>query len=104
MSAARREYVLGQEVTSAAAAKVRTGTAVLSVRLTAGELAAVEAASKASGKTVSQVVREAIKSYLHYERSGTYSITISGPLGTMSTGQVWDTGKATPSFVELRKA
>ncbi|MBI2917899.1 MAG: CopG family transcriptional regulator [Chloroflexi bacterium] len=105
MSAARNRYVLGQEVTSAARAKTRAETVVLSVRLTTEEMAAVEAASRATGRAVSQVVREAIKGYLYFgTTSGGYSIAVSGPFGTTTTGQVWHSGKATPSSVELSVA
>ena len=39
----------------------RGGSAVLSIRLTAQEMAAVEAVALATGKTHSQVVREALR-------------------------------------------
>ena len=55
------EYVLGQDVTTAARSKTKSGSVMVSVRLSADELATIEAAAQASGRSLSQVIREAIR-------------------------------------------
>jgi hypothetical protein len=71
------EYVLGQDITDAASAKSRRGTAVLSVRLSVDELSEIDAISRATGRTASQVVREALGGYLHASKYAQPTITVS---------------------------
>ncbi len=60
---------------------------MLSVRLSADELAAIEAMADASGKTLSQVVREAVRNCLQVAEKAQPVMTISVSGGmTMSTG------------------
>ena len=81
------EYVLGQDVTKAAESKNRSGSVMLSVRLSAEELAAIEAMADASGKTLSQVVREAVRNCLQVAEKAQPVMTISVSGGmTMRTG------------------
>jgi Ribbon-helix-helix protein, copG family len=72
-----QEYVLGQDVTEAAASRTKGGTTVLSVRLTTEELAAIEAVANETGRTLSQVVREAIHSCIQMVRNSQPMITVS---------------------------
>lgn len=95
MSAKQEEYALGDDVTSSVAAKPRTGTVVLSVRVRVEELAAIEAASRATGKSLSQLVRDAVSTYLHFQRTGGHVVTISDRSRTTSTGQPGPLGKGT---------
>jgi|SRR6266536_1527686 len=82
-----QEYVLGQDVTKAAESKNRSGSVMLSVRLSADELAAIEAMADASGKTLSQVVREAVRNCLQVAEKAQPIMTISVSGGmTMRTG------------------
>lgn len=84
MSNEHEDYVLGQDVTGAAVSKSRAGSAVLSVRLTADELAAIEAVAIKTGKNLSQVVREAVRNCLQYVENDyassrpTVTISIAG--------------------------
>ena len=55
--------VLGENVTQFAKAKSGKGTAVISVRLSTDDISRLETVGRASGKTVSQVVRDAIAAY-----------------------------------------
>ena len=101
MDAEQEEYVLGEEVTSAAVATSRQGTAVLSVRLPADEIGAIENISRAAGKTPSQVVREALRAYLHVQRHAQAAITVSIQGGyTVSTGYQGQT--SLPATAETR--
>jgi hypothetical protein len=72
-----REYMLGEDVTSAARPRSKSGTAVLSVRLTAEELSAIERVALETGKTLSQVVREALRSGIHVIREPHPAVTVS---------------------------
>lgn len=54
---------LGKEVTEMAHGRQKLDTAVVSVRLTVDEIACLEQAARHSGKTLSQIVREAVRSY-----------------------------------------
>jgi hypothetical protein len=53
-------YTFGQKLRNPGRPDPSRATAVLPVRLTAVELAAVEAIARKTGKTLSQVVREAL--------------------------------------------
>ena len=57
------DVVLGENVTKYAKAKAGKGTTVISVRLGTEEIARLEALGQTTGKTVSQVVREAIAAF-----------------------------------------
>ena len=83
------EFVLGDDVTSLARSRLRKGSVVLSVRLSAEELAAVDALASENGKTPSQIVREAIRDYVHGSRAVVPTVTISLVGGsTLATGAV----------------
>ena len=56
-----QEYTLGRNVGKVPGGESSRATAVLSVRLTAHEVAAVEAIARETGKTLSQIVREALQ-------------------------------------------
>ncbi len=58
----KQDYVLGKDITHLAKGEHK-GTVVLSVRLSRAEFANIERISRLSGKTVSQVAREAIARY-----------------------------------------
>jgi len=78
---------LGADVTEAARAPQHRGTSVLSVRLPTDELVEVERLCRASGKTPSQVVRDAIRRYLRAASSSQQlTVTITTFQGTFSTG------------------
>ena len=64
MDSQETDYKLGDEV-SASANKGRTkgSNVVLSVRLSGEEVARIEAVAEAEGKTLSQVVRAAVRTY-----------------------------------------
>jgi metal-responsive CopG/Arc/MetJ family transcriptional regulator len=72
-----QEYVLGDDVTRFARSKGQSGSAVLSVRLSAEELAAIETVAEQTGKNLSQVVREAVRTYLHVSRASQPDVAIS---------------------------
>ncbi len=57
------EYELGKDVTRIAKSGMKRETAVISVRLTKAEVARLEAIGLESGKTISQVIRDAIAAY-----------------------------------------
>ena len=57
------QYILGENVTQAAGRKERRDTTVISVRLSNNEVARLEQLGVTNGKTVSQIVREAISAY-----------------------------------------
>ena len=63
MTTGDEEYQLGRDVTHLAKANDNRGTAVISVRLGATDIARLEGIGRESGKTVSQVVRDAIAAY-----------------------------------------
>jgi hypothetical protein len=59
----QEEYELGKDVTQLAKATSKKETSVVSVRLTSSEIAKLERIGRENGKTVSQVIREAIAAY-----------------------------------------
>jgi hypothetical protein len=63
MSSRSEAYKLGGNVTRTAKSHKRKDTVVLSVRISVEELARVEALAEATGRTVSQVAREAVSAY-----------------------------------------
>src|SRR4051794_10054426 len=71
------EDTLGGDGTEVMAPKARRSTTVLSVRVTSEELAQLEIASRATGKTLSQLVREAIAGCMNGGAGGQPSITVS---------------------------
>ncbi|MBI2322401.1 MAG: CopG family transcriptional regulator [Chloroflexi bacterium] len=95
MNTGHEDFVLGQEVTDAARAQARRGTAVVSVRLSTEELAQVEAISRATKRTISQVVRDAVMRYIHVREHQPFSVTISVfEQSTVSTGGSGQVSKA----------
>ena len=57
------DQILGDNITEMAASRRRAETAVISVRLGLDEIARLEEMGRASGRTVSQVIRDAIAAY-----------------------------------------
>ena len=82
----QEEYVLGEDVTAQAAAKASKGTAVLSVRLPIEDLATLESLSRVTGRTTSQLVREALTSYLQTRLQPNFVFTMSRRTETFSSG------------------
>jgi uncharacterized protein (DUF1778 family) len=92
---AAEEFMLGEDVTSRAKARIHKNTVVLSIRLSSDELAEIEAAANATGHTVSQVVREAIRNCLHTMRRAEPVIILSVQEGlTISLGDVGSSSRA----------
>ncbi len=89
------EYALGANVTKLASAPEKKDTGVLSVRLPVEDIAAVESVADRTGRTLSQVVRDAVVWYVH---SGVWgsptTISISSPGGTFTTGSPGQYSKA----------
>lgn len=56
-------YELGQDVTHLATAGKRKETSVISVRLSGEEIKRLEELGRENGKTISQIIRDAIASY-----------------------------------------
>ena len=54
---------LGENVTHLATAGRKKDTCIISVRMTASEIAKLEGIGRESGKTVAQVVRDAVAAY-----------------------------------------
>lgn len=77
------EYELEQDVTPIAAGGEKKPTAVVSVRMTAGEIAQLERIGRESGKTVSQVIRDAVAAY----RAHRPLLVIDANGVTIATGQ-----------------
>lgn len=59
----RRDFELGRDVTAHAKADGKRETVVLSVRVTGEELRRLEILARNSGRSVSQLVREALNAY-----------------------------------------
>ena len=59
----QEKYELGRNITRLAAAGEKKETSVVSVRLTVSEIAKLEGIAQENGKTVSQVIRDAVASY-----------------------------------------
>lgn len=89
------EFTLGEDVTSVAKSKSRGGTSVVAVRLSLEELSEIESISRETGKTVSQVLREAIKNGLHASMESRPSVTVSIGANSSTSGTLGPQGKAT---------
>jgi len=63
MKSENEEYELGRDVTHLATSGAKRETSVISVRLTKGDIGRLEGIGRESGKTVSQVIRDAITAY-----------------------------------------
>jgi predicted transcriptional regulator len=95
MSNEQDEYILGEDVTAAATVKGRRGTSVLSVRVSNQELARLDALSQMTGKTFSQIVREALDHCYQLSRESQPAITVVVQGGSsVSTGRVQPATKA----------
>ncbi len=68
------DCILGKDVTNAAQAKGQRGTTVISVRLSTDEVARLEQIGRLSGKTISQIVRDAILAYELRQHEVTWSL------------------------------
>lgn len=77
------EYELGKDVTPLATEGKKKDTAVVSVRMTDSEIANLERIGRESGKTVSQVIREAVAAY----RAHRPLMVIDANGVTIATGQ-----------------
>jgi predicted DNA-binding protein len=80
------EYELGAEVTERAAARGGKNSAVLSVRLHVEDLHRLETASAVTGRSVAQIVREAISAYVAYVNSSAVHVTVSWHSGDVTIG------------------
>ncbi len=86
-----RQYKLGRDVTESAQAQKERSTIVLSVRLSGSELAHLEKLSRESGKTISQVARQAIAAYQGPAKQGQPQVSIGlydGTTVSMSTAPI----------------
>ena len=63
MTTRDEDFELGRNITRMATTGTKRDTAVISVRLTEEDIGRLEAIGRESGKTVSQVVRDAIAAY-----------------------------------------
>ena len=63
MARRTEEYELGGDVTRLAKSSTKRETGVISVRLPISDIARLEEVGRESGKTVSQVIRDAIAAY-----------------------------------------
>lgn len=63
MTSRYEENELGRNITQQASSGTKRETTVISIRLTTGEIARLEAIGRESGKTVSQIIRDAITVY-----------------------------------------
>ena len=63
MNSRNEEYELGRDVTHLATSGAKRETSVISVRLAKGDIGRLEGIGRESGKTVSQVIRDAITAY-----------------------------------------
>ncbi len=89
------EFALGENVTALAKSKSRGGSAVVAVRLSLSEFSEIESISRATGRSVSQVVREALRNWLHFDASSQPTVTISIKGGlTTTTGASRQQGQA----------
>ena len=77
-----KEYVLGAKVTEAAKGRKQSASVVLSVRLSTEELVRLESLSESTGKTVAQIVREAISNYRTPAGEGRHKMMFSMANGT----------------------
>lgn len=111
MNSNEEKYELGEDVTQAAAAKERKGSVVLSVRLSSHELAKLEQVAQASGKTISQIVREAVTGFVPMGRTANYGVVISQHGNLVTFGDVSSSvpvraqtvsAKETPEFAVAR--
>jgi predicted DNA-binding protein len=69
MSNRQDEYVLGKEVTAIAKGRGAKATTVVSVRFAVDEVIRLEQISQQTGKSVSDIIREAVSSYMPSEDS-----------------------------------
>ena len=70
------EFVLGKDVTAQAKSKSRGDTVVIAARLSVEEFSQLEATCSATGKTMSQAVREAIGEWLRSSRRREPTVTV----------------------------
>lgn len=83
----RNDYILGQDVTDIAKSNTPKDSAVVSVRLPVSEVARLERISNSTGKSMSQIVREAVAAYEVIDSYTHPKITIADVQGyTLSTG------------------
>lgn len=82
----RADFELGADVTAQAKAEGKRETVVLSVRVSADEFRRLDALAQVTGKSVSQLAREALSSYSPAPSGSqaTYSVTFAFPSETTS--------------------
>ncbi len=85
------ELVLGADVTELAKAKGQGGTAVVSLRLTRHEYAEIEAISAAQEKSLSDVVRAAIRAYVQ-QRTTVPLVPVGTGRNFVMPGVQWSAG------------
>lgn len=88
-SSENEEFTLGRNVTGQAKSNSRGGTAVVAVRLSLEEISQIESISRDTGKTISHIVRDAVRNWLRFEVSGQPTITLTwegGGTATMRAG------------------
>ena len=83
-----QEYSLGEEVTELAQSKKQQDTVVVSVRVSQNEFKRLEEMANQKGKSMSQIVRDAVSAYcIASEKLGYYmSIATSGGAQASSGG------------------
>jgi hypothetical protein len=79
----RQDFILGRNVTEQAKAHEGRGSAVLSLRLSGEELDSISNIAEVEDKTLSQIVREAIRQWLSNRQRETRWAAMSFPDGTM---------------------
>jgi hypothetical protein len=79
----QQDFVLGRNVTEQAKAVEGRGSVVLSIRLSASELEFLSNIAVADDKTLSQVVREAIRQWRSNRQRETRRAAVSFPNGGM---------------------
>ncbi len=98
------DYKLGRDVTEVATSRSRKTTSVLSVRIGSDELAELERVSLITGKSISNLVREALSAYLLFSHHDQFKLTISMPNNTVSLGETGVIGKSTGAEIEYPRA
>jgi hypothetical protein len=94
------EYELGSDVTEKARGKTSRQSSVLSVRLSNVELARLDSIARLEGRSIAQVVRDAIAGYV--VGTGQGYITVSQKVTTMTTGEANFTVKGGVTITEDR--
>ena len=101
MNMQNQEYELGKDVTNSARSKTARDTAVVSVRLPVEDVARLERLCHQTGKSMSQIVREAIHGYHAQIHRVGYSMMVGTSSGVVFTlGDPIDNGQSQTWQVE----